>query len=192
MKSSVDRRRFLRGVGTLTTAGAFAGCTGGGSGGDSTGGGDGDGETTAPETAEPTATPTDTATATPAGTDAAAGGTATGAVADYLSDVGNFDGSVSDMTGKDEVIVEVGSRGNGGYFAFYPVAVRVSPGTTVVWEWTGEGGAHNVVAEEGTYESELTDEGGFTFSQTFPSSGDSLYYCEPHRSLGMKGAVVVE
>jgi halocyanin-like protein len=109
----------------------------------------------------------------------------------YLDDVGNFDGSVADARGQGEVTVGVGTEGNGGNLAFDPPAVHVDAGTTVVWEWTGEGGSHNVIHEGGNFESELTAEGGFTFEHTFESDGVYNYYCQPHRSLGMKGSVVV-
>jgi halocyanin-like protein len=109
----------------------------------------------------------------------------------WMSDVGNYEGLV-DATGQGEVTISVGAEGNGGAFAFDPPAVRVDPGTTVLWEWTGEGGQHNVVAEEGgEFESELTTEAGFTFEQTFDAEGVVKYYCTPHRALGMKGVVVV-
>ena len=111
----------------------------------------------------------------------------------WFDDVSNFDGTV-DRRGQSEVTVEVGAEGNGGYFAFSPAAIRVDPGTTVIWEWTGEGAGHNVVSEEGTdysYESDLISEAGSTFEHTFEREGISKYYCLPHRAQGMKGAVVV-
>ena len=78
-------------------------------------------------------------------------------------------------------------------FAFAPAAVRVSPGTTVVWEWTGNGGTHNVVnREDGLFESELTVSEGHTFEYTFEESGEYRYVCIPHETLGMVGVVVVE
>jgi halocyanin-like protein len=108
-----------------------------------------------------------------------------------MSDVGNYEGVV-DATGQSEVSVTVGAAGNGGNYAFNPPAVQVDPGTTVVWEWTGEGQQHNVLAEEGgEFESELTGEAGFTFEHTFDSEGVVKYSCTPHRTLGMKGVVVV-
>jgi halocyanin-like protein len=110
---------------------------------------------------------------------------------DWFADVDNYDGTV-DRRGQSEVTVEVGAEGNGGAFAFEPAAVRVDPGTTVVWEWTGEGGQHNVITEEGEQlESELVAEAGFTYEHTFEEEGVTTYYCEPHLSLGMKGAVAV-
>jgi len=109
----------------------------------------------------------------------------------WFSDVSNFDGIV-DRRGEDEVTVEVGVEGNGDYWAFGPAAVRVDPGTTVVFEWTGEGGAHNVVADDGSYSSgDAVLDAGTTFEQTFEETGISKYYCDPHLAVGMKGAIVV-
>ncbi|MFC3476735.1 halocyanin domain-containing protein [Halobacterium litoreum] len=124
------------------------------------------------------------------GTTAFAGGAAAqdGSLGEWLSNVGNFDGVV-DETGKDEVTVTVGSEANGGPYGFGPAAIRVDPGTKVVWEW--KSGTHNVVADDGSYESAMKGEQGFTFSQTFDSEGVSKYYCNPHKAMGMKGAVVV-
>jgi halocyanin-like protein len=125
----------------------------------------------------------------------AASGTAAAQEIDYggwFDDVGNYDGTTVDATGQGEVSVAVGAEGNGGAFAFDPPAVQVDPGTTVVFEWTGEGGQHNVIAEDGgEFESDLVAEAGFTFEHTFEEEGITTYYCEPHRSLGMKGAVAV-
>jgi halocyanin-like protein len=108
----------------------------------------------------------------------------------WFDGVENYDGVV-DETGRDEVTVTVGSQANGGNFGFAPAAVRVDPGTTVVWEWNGKGGSHNVVDDAGSFESELTAEEGYTFSQTFEETGVAKYFCVPHEALGMKGAVVV-
>jgi len=109
----------------------------------------------------------------------------------YLSSVDNFDGTTADMTGQDEVTIAVGAEGNGGGFAFDPPAVQVDPGTTVVWEWTGAGGQHNVLGEAGSFESDLVEEEGFTFEHTFDSEGVVKYFCQPHKALGMKGVVAV-
>ncbi|WP_227132896.1 halocyanin domain-containing protein [Halorubellus salinus] len=129
--------------------------------------------------------------AAPAG---ASGGSASASaeasLEDWLKNVGNFDGIV-DERGKSTVTVEVGAKGNDGAYAFGPAVVRVDPGTTVVFEWTGEGSPHNVVAEDGSYESEMQGDEGATFEQSFDSAGVSRYYCGPHKPMGMKGAVVV-
>jgi halocyanin-like protein len=108
-----------------------------------------------------------------------------------MSDVSNYDG-VHDMTGQSEVTVDVGVEANQGAYGFGPGAIQVDPGTTVIWEWTGEGGMHNVVAESGgDYSSELSQEAGYTFEHVFESGGVSKYFCQPHKALGMKGVVVV-
>ena len=108
----------------------------------------------------------------------------------WFDNTSNFDGTY-DFTGNSEVTVYVGAPGNGGDLAFSPAAIRVDPGTTVTWKWTGNGGGHNVVAESGSFESELVAEAGATFEHTFESEGTTKYKCVPHETLGMKGAVVV-
>ncbi len=108
----------------------------------------------------------------------------------WFADVGNYDG-VADYRGQSEVRVGVGTAANGGAFGFGPAAVQVDPGTTLVWEWTGEGGLHNVAETEGAFESELTDEEGHTFEQAVETEGIHYYVCAPHEAMGMKAAVVV-
>jgi halocyanin-like protein len=100
------------------------------------------------------------------------------------------------MRGQSEVTVEVGAEGNGGALAFAPAGIWVDPGTTVLWEWTGEGGGHNVVATEGpaSFDSgSPVSEAGETFEHTFGEDqvGITKYHCAPHESLGMLGAVAV-
>lgn len=104
----------------------------------------------------------------------------------YLDDANGWggDGSTADETGQDEVTIAVGP---GGENAFDPVAVHVDPGTTIVWEWEGPG--HNVVAEEGAFESEIKDDG--TFEHTVEEEGVINYLCEPHEGMGMLGALAV-
>lgn len=99
--------------------------------------------------------------------------------------------TVVDETGKKKVTVVVGAEGNGGTYAFGPAAVRIDPGTTVVWQWSGNGGMHNVIAENGSFESDLQEKAGATFEHTFEADGINRYYCEPHRAMGMKGIVLV-
>ena len=111
-------------------------------------------------------------------------------VEEYLSGAQNYEGEVTDATGEDNPTVDVGA-GNG--LAFDPAAIRVSEGTTVTWVWTGDGGGHNVVHEDGDFESgdPVIDE-GHEFEYTFDESGNYLYFCDPHEASGMKGAVIVE
>lgn len=171
------RRRFLGGIAaTLVGGPLLAGCTGDG------------GTQTVESAAEAGATTaTDSSATTAAGRTEPNDRTFDG----WLNGVSGAD-TLTDLTGEDAVRVRVGTEGNGGYLAFAPVVVRVSPGTTVTWEWTGRGGAHNVVAEDGSFQSQLTGSEGTTFSHTFESEGTYEYACTPHRSMGMKGVVVVE
>lgn len=121
------------------------------------------------------------------------GGVASGSVDfdGWFDDVSNYDG-VRDATGRSEVEITVGAKTNRGNFGFAPAAVTVSPNTTVVWKWNGKGSIHNVVADDGTFESETMNGAGETFERTFESEGTYKYYCAPHREMGMKGAIVVE
>jgi len=165
------RRQLLGGIGTIVTAGALAGCS--------------------TETADDTDTEGDggaTPTEAPGTTSGGDGGSVPSEVSEYLSNTSNFDGSLADETGSDSVSVTVG--GDAGLL-FTPAAIRVSTGTTVTWEWGG--GFHNVVAEDGAFDSgdPVSDE-STTFEHEFTESGTYLYKCEPHEMQGMKGAVVVE
>lgn len=169
MTRDVNRRTFV-GTATVTAVGLLAGC--GGSDGTEESD-DGDEEMDTP-------------------TESSGGGEVSAEVEEYLSDAGNFEGTVQDETGTGSVDVEVGAEGNGGAFAFAPAAIRVDTGTEVTWTWTGEGGQHNVLEEDGAFESELVDEEGHEFQHTFEEAGTYLYACTPHSSLGMKGAVIVE
>jgi halocyanin-like protein len=109
-------------------------------------------------------------------------------LASWFAGVSNYEG-VIDATGTDSVTVDVGVAANGGAFGFGPAAVRVDPGTTVTWRWTGRGGSHNVAADG--FESELVGTTDHTFEQTFAEPGVHTYACTPHETIGMKGAVVV-
>jgi len=132
---------------------------------------------------------------------AAAGASALGGTAaaqdagvdEWLSAVSNYDG-VADETGSDEVTVEVGVQANDGPYGFGPAAVRVDPGTTVNFEWVSD--THNVVVEsqpedaDWSGDEEINNE-GYSYSHTFETEGVYLYFCQPHRAMEMKGAVVV-
>lgn len=161
------RRRFLRAAGGVAIAGLLAGCTNGGSGGNAgtDTGSDGSGEN--------------------GETDDANNG---GSIKGWLADTGNYD-TVEDMTNKNSVTVAVGAEGNNGANAFAPAAIKVSSETTVTWKWVN--GYHNVVAKNGQFTSGESEQNA-TFEHTFETAGTVLYYCEPHKSMGMKGAVIVE
>ncbi|RBI60513.1 halocyanin domain-containing protein [halophilic archaeon] len=108
-------------------------------------------------------------------------------VEEWLSDTNNFNG-ITDKTGASTITVEVGPDSDEMVFA--PAAIRILPGTTVNWEWIGSG-YHNVVAEDGLFNSGDPEKQA-SFEYTFDAAETTLYYCDPHRSAGMKGAVIVE
>ncbi|MFC6734493.1 MULTISPECIES: halocyanin domain-containing protein [unclassified Haladaptatus] len=108
----------------------------------------------------------------------------------WFADVDSYKATY-DRRGEPAVTVTVGAKDTMGYFEFAPVAVAVSPGTTVTWEWSGKGGAHDVVELEGAFKSPYTDHAETTFAHTFDAPGVYKYYCTPHRGMGMKGAIVV-
>ena len=143
-----------------------------------------------------------------AGVGAAAGATALGATAGtasaqddaydgYLADA-EWDGNTVDASEEDEVEVTVGA---GDGLQFDPPALYVEPGTTIDFVWTGDGGAHNVVHDvddlifdsREEHEGDQIDEEGFTYTFTFEEEheGAHPYVCTPHRSLQMKGVIVV-
>lgn len=107
-----------------------------------------------------------------------------------------YDGAIVDQRGKDTVRVDVGVDGNGGEYAFGPSAVAVTPGTTVRWVWTGEGGEHSVVADpesqigKSDYEfasGKLVGEAGHEYTRTFAEAGIALYHCDG--ITGISGAM---
>ncbi|MFB6131426.1 MAG: halocyanin domain-containing protein [Salinigranum sp.] len=112
----------------------------------------------------------------------------------WFDGVGNYDGNTVDLTGNEQVTVTVGADGNGGTFAFSPPAIRIDPGTTVTFDWVSD--THTVSVENqpdgANWEGHDTiEDTGFTYKNTFQTKGIYEYYCIPHRSLGMKGAIVV-
>lgn len=166
----ISRRRFIRGASTVALTAGIAGCSG--NGGDN---GDNGGDT---------------------GDSGNGGGSPDERLDTFLSeeDALLYD-EIEDHTGEGSVTVMVGAGDQGT--AFDPPAIRISTGTTVTWEWTGQGGDHNVSPVENSDfsdfgESELTDEEGHTVENTFEETGVALYVCEPHRTLGMVGGIIVE
>ena len=102
-------------------------------------------------------------------------------------------GTYEDARGQDEVTVMVGADDDG--LAFDPTLLWVDPGTTITWEWTGQGGGHNVETVEGPaeLESEVVDEEGFTYTYETSEDDEGIthYYCAPHDGVGMHGGLAV-
>ncbi|EMA00488.1 halocyanin domain-containing protein [Haloferax denitrificans] len=136
-----------------------------------------------------------TAAATAAAGTAAAqeGGGGAQVQPDFGGHLDGVDGGYEDLRGQSEVTIEVGASGNGGNLAFAPAGIWIDTGTTVTWEWTGEGGGHNVVSSEGASldSGAAVSEAGSTYEYTFESGGITKYHCVPHEALGMLGAVAV-
>lgn len=109
-------------------------------------------------------------------------------VEDWMGDANNYDGG-HDYTGEDEVTIDNGQRD--GTYLYDPAVIVVDAGTTVTWEWLGDQ-SHTVTHEGGEFDSDYISGEGETWEHTFDEEGTYLYYCEPHRGLGQKGAVVVE
>jgi len=121
------------------------------------------------------------------------GGKTVPAFGAYLDDANGYsEDSIVDARGEDSVTVDVGA-GSGG-IAFDPAAVWISPGTTVTWEWTGEGGGHNVIAKDGPAgldSGSPTESGTYEYDFTDDDAGITTYFCKPHETSGMKGGVAV-
>ncbi len=94
-----------------------------------------------------------------------------------------------DARGQDSVTVDVGAGEQG--LTFEPALLRVDPGTTVRFRWTGRGGVHDVSFKGSDRTSTRTYEAGHTWTITLDDPGVRRYICLPHRPLGMKGLIMV-
>lgn len=109
----------------------------------------------------------------------------------WFNNVGNYK-RTKDRRGHSSITVEVGVQANNGFLGFGPPAVAISPGAEVVWDWTGKGGAHNVVSEAGLFHSgDPVRPADTTFSHMFDQPGVFRYVCTPHAGIGMRGAIFV-
>lgn len=70
---------------------------------------------------------------------------------------------------------------------YEPAVVTISPGDTVTWVWESDL-PHDVVGDDGDFQSELINEGEFSY--TFEKVGVYSYHCTPHPA--MVGEVIVE
>jgi len=117
--------------------------------------------------------------------------TASGAVATTAGSAVAQESTPEDSGGTTEVVV-----GPGGELVFDPETVYITPGTTVRWVWESDN--HNVVPEsipeDAAWEGQPPDETfdtGHEYSHTFETLGTYDYFCQPHKSVGMVGSVVV-
>ena len=73
---------------------------------------------------------------------------------------------------------------------FVPKIIEITEGETI--QWINESnGSHNVVENENLFKSKMLNKKLDTFEFTFGKSGTYNYYCQPHKSMGMKGVVHV-
>lgn len=132
---------------------------------------------------------------------ASAGATGTAAAQEVQPDwpsgasSGNV-GSYTDARGQDSVTISVGAGDQG--LAFDPTLVWVDEGTTITWEWTGAGGAHNVQTVDGGGPASLDsgdpvgEEGAtYEYETSSEDAGITHYHCVPHTAVGMHGGIAV-
>ena len=87
-----------------------------------------------------------------------------------------------------DVIITVDSTN----LRFSPSSVTIDEGDAVRFFWDGQILPHNAVEENGTFDSgdtESNEDYRFVFLPGL--NGTFEYYCEPHRSLGMVGEIIV-
>lgn len=97
-------------------------------------------------------------------------------------------GDPVDLRGQAEVVVDVIDN------AYQPRAIKVSPGTKVVWKNTGRNN-HNVTPhDDGAFPFQQLNVGE-TASVSFDQTGTVLYYCTIHSGKDkgpQRGKIVVE
>jgi plastocyanin len=82
-----------------------------------------------------------------------------------------------------------GARVKGSNFSFKPRTVTIQKGQRVVWKRVN--GRHTITFRKGSYDKTL-NRAHPRRVRKFKRRGTFRYYCRPHRSLGMKGKVVVK
>jgi plastocyanin len=74
-------------------------------------------------------------------------------------------------------------------YKFAPKALTITKGNKVTWKWVN--GRHTVTFVKGSFNKALNKTHPRA-SRTFKHRGTYKYYCTFHRSLGMKGKIVVQ
>lgn len=82
-----------------------------------------------------------------------------------------------------------GGTVNASNYNFKPKTITISKGQTVTWKWVN--GRHTVTFVKGSYDKILNRKHPKR-TRTFKRAGTFKYYCRFHRSLGMRGKVVVQ
>jgi plastocyanin len=78
---------------------------------------------------------------------------------------------------------------NGSNYKFAPKTLTITKGSKVTWHWVN--GSHTVTFVKGSYDKSL-NRANPTRSRSFKRRGTFKYYCRFHRSLGMRGKIVVQ
>ncbi|MGV8872026.1 MAG: cupredoxin domain-containing protein [Rhodococcus sp. (in: high G+C Gram-positive bacteria)] len=71
---------------------------------------------------------------------------------------------------------------------YSPQSLTISVGDTVTWVFADKGMAHNVVADDESFRSQVMPTGQFT--HTFDTAGTFTYHCTPHPD--MTATIIVE
>ena len=133
-------------------------------------------------------TGTSTGTATSSGT-----GTSTGTSAGTGTGTSSGGGGGGGGGGGTETVA-VGPDGSLVFTPGTEEPLQITPGTTVEFVWESDN--HNIVVDSqpedaGWSGHEPIENTGFTYSHTFETLGEYEYYCQPHESAGMLGAIEV-
>lgn len=92
-------------------------------------------------------------------------------------------------TGAGPAVVEIHLTSS---LVFSPAEVTIAPGTTV--RWINDASIFHTITPNGhsEWDRATMSTSGATFSHTFDAVGEYPYFCEPHRSQGMTGTVIVQ
>ncbi|MDC0340565.1 plastocyanin/azurin family copper-binding protein [Candidatus Poseidoniaceae archaeon] len=75
---------------------------------------------------------------------------------------------------------------------FSPSTVTITEGETIRFFWDGQLLPHNAVEENETFDSgDTASDQDYSFLFTPGLNGTFDYFCEPHRSVGMVGQIIV-
>jgi len=75
---------------------------------------------------------------------------------------------------------------------FSPSTVTITEGETIRFFWDGQLLPHNAVEENETFDSgDTASDEDYSFLFTPGLNGTFDYFCEPHRSVGMVGQIIV-
>jgi plastocyanin len=86
-------------------------------------------------------------------------------------------------------VAQAGGAVKASNYVFKPRTMTIHKGDSVKWKWVN--GRHTVTFVKGSFDKSLNANHPKR-TRTFKRRGTFKYYCRFHRSLGMKGKVVVK